>query len=831
MKILKYYVLFLFFTFFILSLNAQTFKKDLVAYWSFDDCTANDQSGNGYHGTMKNDPTFVTGVFNRGKAIHFWGINDYIAVNDKPDTEIGSFVLLPYIDFYSLGEFTISMWVFEKGYSIEYGNGYIFFGNHNNGWLGINEHIQQKPKMDPYVRYNEFSVGSTLFDETAPDIDPFTLPYDFKWRHRWQHYVMTYQNGEIKAYRNSQLVGSLKQKIKITEKTAGLNRHWWYLGEEYRTCARFTGAMDEVMIFKKALTQTEIDTLYSDQTCSQGGFFYQFNSEKEFDNFNTVKDAKIISSYDNFIQLTSSEMRQAGAVWHKEPVCLKNGFDIDFVFTINNGNQGTCGNDGSRPGADGLAFVIQNTANNIIGYTDWGLGYQNISNGIAVEFDMYCNKTQKDSQGNPVKINDPNGNHIAVQYNKSKIISSVHTPDNTLAINKNIIDIEPNGPKYYARIRYDRKNLRFQVFFGNSPEFTTPVIDIPDFNIYKYIELQNGDYAYIGFTAGTGDAWEEHNIRQFKFCPASSCDTIIPSLKLTEINCYTDTFGLSVNNEYDIYKWFKKGTTNPIDSGKSTIVVKEEGEYWVEVVSKEGCRGLSQVLSVKKSSDEDSFIVEDYSISKPLTYEKSYYTLKQFKPIRIKNISKKSIIISKAIMSKNTSFSIPASQLPFELKPNESKELQICFSPFILGSNYDTLQLTDACSDKYVALEGICGENEYLGESNCGMDIQMQTQTLPYNGFLFTSLPSPNPAAEFIKINFINSNIEKDRFLAAGLYNIFGEKIAEAELKTDNILINNNIINESGQIIFNTKNISNGSYFVIIRNNSNNIMYKVVINK
>ena len=50
----------------------------LVAYWSFDNCTAKDNSGNGHDGTINGNPQCVTG--RKGKGFYFDGIDDYISV-------------------------------------------------------------------------------------------------------------------------------------------------------------------------------------------------------------------------------------------------------------------------------------------------------------------------------------------------------------------------------------------------------------------------------------------------------------------------------------------------------------------------------------------------------------------------------------------------------------------------------------------------------------------------------------------------------------------------------------------------------------------------------
>jgi hypothetical protein len=54
-------------------------KDDLVAHWSFDDCTAKDNSGNGHDGAINGNPQCVDGV--KGKAFSFDGVSDFISAS------------------------------------------------------------------------------------------------------------------------------------------------------------------------------------------------------------------------------------------------------------------------------------------------------------------------------------------------------------------------------------------------------------------------------------------------------------------------------------------------------------------------------------------------------------------------------------------------------------------------------------------------------------------------------------------------------------------------------------------------------------------------------
>jgi hypothetical protein len=58
----------------------------LVLHYAFDG-DASDSSGNNYHGMERGDPTYVEGKF--GQAIHFDGIDDYVAITDVNYAETG----------------------------------------------------------------------------------------------------------------------------------------------------------------------------------------------------------------------------------------------------------------------------------------------------------------------------------------------------------------------------------------------------------------------------------------------------------------------------------------------------------------------------------------------------------------------------------------------------------------------------------------------------------------------------------------------------------------------------------------------------------------------
>ena len=70
------------------------------------------------------------------------------------------------------------------------------------------------------------------------------------------HYSLVYANGTMYAYVNGRLIGSKRQEVRITGDFAAMGRHWWEGGA--KTSTRFQGALDEVRIYNRALSQSDI---------------------------------------------------------------------------------------------------------------------------------------------------------------------------------------------------------------------------------------------------------------------------------------------------------------------------------------------------------------------------------------------------------------------------------------------------------------------------------------------------------------------------------------------------------------------------------------------
>lgn len=233
---------------------------------------------------------------------------------------------------------------------------------------------------------------------------------------------------------------------------------------------------------------------------------------------NFVGNAKTI---DNYAQLTPSSVNKTGAIWHTRLVPVVSGFKCEFSFRMRNGSNNRC-NDNSIPGADGIAFVVQSFIPFAIGNYGGGIGYDGIPYSLAIEFDTFSNdSTQIENYF------DPNGNHIAVQSNGSKENSSKHIGSTLIALNPNLpLTLVPDGTIYYGKITYSLKDKELSVYLDTTSTFSQHVLTVNNFVLTKYIPLERGYRAYVGFTSATGCAFESHELLNWYFCPTPPDPTL-----------------------------------------------------------------------------------------------------------------------------------------------------------------------------------------------------------------------------------------------------------------------------------------------------------------
>lgn len=179
--------------------------------------------------------------------------------------------------------------------------------------------------------------------------------------------------------------------------------------------------------------------------------------------------------------------RTAAALWRMDKQDVAGGFTTTFSYTVP---------EMLGQGADGVAFVIQNTSIAALGGNGGGMGYANnplyggtgIRNSLAVEFDMWDNKINGD-------WDDLDDNHVSVQTAGAEPNSA----DQAYSLGAaSVVDSGTEGVLHTARIAYQRGVMTVWV-----DDLSTPVLTLGGIDLEEILKLDNGT-AWVGITAAAG---------------------------------------------------------------------------------------------------------------------------------------------------------------------------------------------------------------------------------------------------------------------------------------------------------------------------------------
>jgi hypothetical protein len=199
------------------SININSITSGLLAWWPFDG-NAMDISGNARHATPQNSYSYTSGKINQ--AIRFVGLNG----------NTGGHATIPYFDEVQNSDLSISLWVKEEELHYFHGEFYIQIGS-GLGIFNINP-------------FNNESIDSSIV------------------RSSWNHFTFTYDDSTRTGYLNGNSVssGSWARPTSTTFNFSAINKHWWDDGSQSST--RLTAQFDDVRIYNRALSATEVQYLY-----------------------------------------------------------------------------------------------------------------------------------------------------------------------------------------------------------------------------------------------------------------------------------------------------------------------------------------------------------------------------------------------------------------------------------------------------------------------------------------------------------------------------------------------------------------------------------------
>ena len=219
----------------------------LVGYWNFDEGTgtsAADSSGNNNTGTLTNGPAWVDGEI--GKALSFDGVNDYVSVGNV-------------LDFNATQSFTISVWtkipptaktgtagrVLSKGGRDSSNPGYQLMEGGSDA--GDELQLRLHDGVDFYMGLGT-AVGSNIYDNV------------------WHHsvYVIDRSSNLGREF----VDGVLTVETDISSIGSLSNSSLFVIGARNQslppyTALFYTGLIDDVRVYNRALSAAEVAQLYN----------------------------------------------------------------------------------------------------------------------------------------------------------------------------------------------------------------------------------------------------------------------------------------------------------------------------------------------------------------------------------------------------------------------------------------------------------------------------------------------------------------------------------------------------------------------------------------
>jgi len=212
-----------------------------------------------------------------------------------------------------------------------------------------------------------------------------------------------------------------------------------------------------------------------------------------------VGDARVSG---NVLRITPAKADKAGAFWFREKQPVRAGFDTTFQFQLTHQDRIFF------RGADGFAFVVQNSGPDALGGKGSAAGFgvsdamgtpkhDGIPWAVAVFFDTYRNDEE----------DDPSSNYIGIRANGGPPVT--RWPPSRLAASPTLSVRLKDRKVHTARILFQPPVLSVYLDGSAAPAVETKV-DLS-------IATDPQGRAWVGFTAATAGGYENHDILSWSF--------------------------------------------------------------------------------------------------------------------------------------------------------------------------------------------------------------------------------------------------------------------------------------------------------------------------
>ncbi len=345
------------------STNCVAAPSGLVSWWPGEG-NANDAVDSN-NGTLFSGTTFMTGKV--GQAFSFDGTNSAVVIAASSN-----------LAFQSL---TIEGWILPLDLEtprpiVEYGNA--------TGLSSVDFWYNVGPGISPLHGglYGIFRAANS-----SAYVDLGSAP-GLLVSNQWSHVAVTYDYAQsiVTLYHNGQAVGVTTSTVPVQPQSfMNVNIGYRPVGSsDLWGGRRHLGGLDEVSIYNRALSASEIQAIYN--SGSGGKCSVSPSNCFAFTSFNSTNGLALTgnsATVGGVLRLTPAAYSQQGNAWRTDKQSCSGGFDTRFQFQIT--APGSL--PGTPSGGDGIAFVVQN-----VGPVDTEyIGLSSGTNNTAVFFNTFWN--------------------------------------------------------------------------------------------------------------------------------------------------------------------------------------------------------------------------------------------------------------------------------------------------------------------------------------------------------------------------------------------------------------------------------------------------------
>jgi hypothetical protein len=198
-------------------------------------------------------------------ALEFNGVNSYVKTNLESPS----------------GSFSIDLWA-ERSGSVNYSLGFATIA----GWQVSNSEILDGIVLYPgnILGFREYNGNQTVYLQYPVVMQPGV----------WYNIAVTFANGSLSLYVDGTMVSSLRfSQSPLNSKEFDLGATVWQTGQN----RAFNGSLSEVQVYERALSEAEVEALYSSPLQSLSGQVLWFNTTNAEMNSSVILNTAENSTY------------------------------------------------------------------------------------------------------------------------------------------------------------------------------------------------------------------------------------------------------------------------------------------------------------------------------------------------------------------------------------------------------------------------------------------------------------------------------------------------------------------------------------------------------